>query len=118
MVMFHMEQGEIKKMNYTKPNDEEHNDNPNDWLSSALIFAGALGSLLKEDEGVVVKIRGDMNLGFPGILDSGVNTVIVYNKDNQIRIDSTNSKYLNGQMVWYHDDEMNDFSDFKPDRKI
>ena len=100
-------------MNYTRPNDEEHNDNANDWLSTSLIFASALGKILKEDEGIVVKIRGDMNVGLSWLLDD-VKSVIVYSKENQIHIMEGGEHLENGNMVWLHAD-MGDFSDFTPD---
>lgn len=46
--------------NYTKPNDENHNDHPNDWLLSTLMFARALGLTIPEGQGVVIELTGDM----------------------------------------------------------
>lgn len=46
-------------MNYTRPNDENHEDKPADWLAGALIFARALSLILKPNEGIVVKPLGD-----------------------------------------------------------
>ena len=47
-------------MNYTKPNDPDHNDKPSDWLNSSLIFGRALSLMLEENTGVVVSVKGDM----------------------------------------------------------
>lgn len=69
-------------MNYTKPNDPDHKDDPKEWLNSALIFSGAVGTLLKANTGVVIDIKGDM---FNPVGES--NKVIVFNKDSMIHID-------------------------------
>lgn len=98
--------------NYTKPNDDNY-DNSQDWLSSALIFASALGNILKENEGIVVKLEGDMKLGLEDLKDC--DTVIVYSKDNQINLVEGDSDLKAGQMVWFHGDEMSDFSNFESD---
>lgn len=100
--------------NYTKPNDENHEDTPLDWLSSALIFAGALGNILKENEGIVVKLRGDMKLGLSWLVEN-IDKVIVYSQDNEIRIMEADDHLEEGNMVWIHGDEMTDFSNFEPD---
>jgi len=46
-------------VNYTRPNDPDHVDDPKDWLNANLIFARALGQVLEEGSGVVVDIKGD-----------------------------------------------------------
>ena len=80
-------------MNYTNPNSEK-DDDPKDWLSSALIFTGALSHLLQENEGVVVHLKGDMNLMFPDI-----DKVIVYRTDTQIRIVDCSDDLPDGQLI-------------------
>jgi len=100
--------------NYTKANDDEHEDSPLDWLSTSLIFAGALGNLLQKDEGIVVKIKGDMNRGLSWLVDD-VKTVIVYSRDSQIHImEADNDDLEEGRRIWLHFD-LDDFSDFEPD---
>jgi hypothetical protein len=47
-------------MNYTRPDDEDHEDSPMEWLNAALIFTRALSLILEEREGVVVDIEGDV----------------------------------------------------------
>lgn len=47
-------------MNYTKPNDENYEDKPEDWLFCSLTFSAALGFLLPEDKGIIIDIKGDM----------------------------------------------------------
>jgi len=49
-----------KQDNYTRPNDEDHVDTPEDWLFGARVFAAALGSILRNGEGVVVELNDDM----------------------------------------------------------
>lgn len=69
-------------MNYTKPNDLDHKDSPNDWLMSALIFARALSAILSENEGVVIDLVGDMKF----TEDLSVDKVIVFYSENMTRI--------------------------------
>lgn len=70
-------------MNYTRPEDEDHDDDPRDWLNSALLFARALSLILEEREGVVVDISGD---AFNPIDDA--KKIIVFKADGMIHIDS------------------------------
>jgi len=87
--------------NYTKPQDPNHEDTPQDWLNSCLIFAATLSCLLKETEGVVIDIKEDMKI------DDDVKKVIVFKKDEQIHIypisskaNETNSDLPEGTMIW------------------
>jgi len=45
-------------MSYVK-RDENYEDTPEDWLSSALIFAGALETVLEKDHGIFLELKGD-----------------------------------------------------------
>lgn len=66
-------------MNYTKPNDDDHEDQPEDWLFGALLFGRTLGLILREGEGIVVDLKGDMIDLYP---DS--KRVIVHSTEHQI----------------------------------
>ena len=66
--------------NYTNPNQAGQGQNPQDLLNSSLIFARALGLILKDDEGIVVDITGDVNLG------ENVKKVIVFKNNEQVHI--------------------------------
>lgn len=60
-------------------------------------FAVALGHILREKEGIVVK------------LDDGAMTVVVHRGDDEIRVsdhtdDAEMCAYEGGQMLWLHDD--------------
>ena len=81
-------------MNYTRPQSDE-DDTTEIWLSTMLIFANALGNILKETEGIVVEVKGDMKL-------SGIKSknVIVFRKDGQIRIDEADDNLESGTMIW------------------
>lgn len=76
-------------MNYTRPNDDQHQDTPQDWLNGALIFARALSLILNNNEGIVVDIQGDMI----NPVDNN-DKVVVFNKDGNIFIDSLQSPNL------------------------
>jgi hypothetical protein len=87
-------------MNYTKPNEPDYEDDPLDWLNSALTFASALGLILKEMEGVIVDVKGDMN--FKHLSDC--KKVIVFREDEQIHIVSADREIdaPEGTLVWMH----------------
>lgn len=69
-------------MNYTKPNESNHEDSPQDWLNSSLLFARTLSLILEPGHGIVVDVKGDVDLG------EGVEKVIVFNRDEQIVVES------------------------------
>lgn len=68
-------------MNYTKPNEPNHEDSPQDWLNSSLLFARTLSLILEPGHGIIVDVKGDMDLG------EGVEKVIVFNRNEQIVIE-------------------------------
>lgn len=88
-------------MNYTQPNEQEHEDNPEEWLASALVFARTLGFLLKENEGIVIDLKGDMIDLFP----ADIKKIIVFSKDNQIKIDVCDEDLEEGQLIWITESE-------------
>jgi len=66
-------------MNYTKPNDPNHKDTPEDWLLGALLFSKTLGLIFPENKGVVIDLEGDMLKIYPN-----AKRVIVASQDKQI----------------------------------
>ena len=66
--------------NYTNPEQAGQEQNPQDLLNASLIFARALGLILKDDEGIVVDITGNINLG------ENVKKVIVFKNNEQVHI--------------------------------
>jgi len=66
--------------NHLNPNEEGYQDNPQDLLNASLLFARALGLILKEGEGIVVDVTGDIILG------DEVKKVIVFKFQNQVHI--------------------------------
>ena len=81
-------------MNYTS-NNPNHEDKPEDWLNSSLIFAQALSNLLEENEGVVVELKGDAKL-------DDCKKVIVFKHENQIIVEQADPGLNDGQMCWIH----------------
>ena len=53
--------------NYTNPGQEGQEQNQQDLINASLIFARALGLIFRDDEGIVVDVKGDVNLGTPPI---------------------------------------------------
>lgn len=85
-------------MNYTNPENPDHIDSPKDWLNSALIFARALSLSLKENEGIVVDIKGDMEFQ----MDPSIKKVIVFYKEGMTRIIECEEDLEEGQYVIVH----------------
>lgn len=82
-------------MNYTRPNDPEHVDKPEDWLHGGLIFAKALSLILREGQGIVVDMVGDMVV--PGHPES--KKVLVYYLNSMIHIEPTSLDYEEGDCL-------------------
>ena len=97
--------------NYTKPNDPDHQDDPSDWLSGALIFGRALSLMLRDREGIVVDITGDVQLS----TDPDAKKVIVFSEDNMINIIPCYEDLEEGQMIWMDEDGESDSEDFPYD---
>jgi hypothetical protein len=66
--------------NHLKPHEEGYQDNPQDLLNSSMLFARALGLIFKENEGIVVDVKGDV------MLSDDVKKVIIFKQNNQIHI--------------------------------
>jgi hypothetical protein len=66
--------------NYTNSGQSDQERNPQDLLNASLIFARALGFILKDSEGIVVDIKGEINLG------ENVKKVIVFKNEEQVHI--------------------------------
>lgn len=80
-------------MNYTKPDNEEWEDSPVDWLFSALVFARTIGYLLKDETGVVIDLKGDMFENMPPTwIIEDTKRVIVYNSGDQIKVISADER--------------------------
>ena len=90
-------------MNYTRPNSIDHTDKPEDWLNSALLFASALGHILKETEGVVVDIAGDVQMD--NLLERGCIKVFIHASKHKIHITECWDDIPEGTMVWMHESE-------------
>ena len=86
-------------MNYTKPELEDHTDSPQDWLNSSLIFARALSLILKENEGIVVELKGDMDLG------DDIEKVIVFKTQNMRRVVPLEEDLPEGTWIMMKDEE-------------
>lgn len=98
--------------NYTRPNDPGHQDDPNDWLSGALIFGRALSLMLRDTEGIVVDISdSDATLS----TDPNAKKVIVFSEDDMINILPCYEDLEEGQMIWMDEDSESEAGDFPYD---
>ena len=66
--------------NYTNPEQEGQEQAPQDLLNASMLFARALGLIFKENEGIVVDVKGDVKL------PEDVSKVIVFRQNDQIHI--------------------------------
>jgi len=66
--------------NHLKPSEGGYENNPQDLLNASLIFARALGLILKDGEGIVVDVKGEVKLS------EGVDKIIVFKHNEQVHI--------------------------------
>lgn len=74
-------------MNYTKPNDPDHNDTKDDLTYVMLTFASALGFILEPNTGIVIEAKNDMKT-----LKPNSEKVVVCNKGDQVSIINWNDE--------------------------
>lgn len=60
--------------------EDSHENNSQDLINASLIFARALGLILKENEGIVVDVKGDVKLS------DTVNKIIVFKHNEEVHI--------------------------------
>ncbi len=83
----------MQEVNYTNSGKAGGGQNPQDLINASLIFARALGLFLKDGEGIVVDVVGDINLG------EGVKKVIVFEHKNQVHIYKCEEDLVEGTAV-------------------
>jgi len=83
----------MQEVNYTNPEKAGEGQNPQDLINTSLIFARALGLILKDGEGIVVDVVGDINLG------EEVKKVIVFEYKNQVHIYKCEEDLVEGTAV-------------------
>lgn len=79
--------------NYVTPEGQGQPDQPQDLLNASMLFARALGLIFKEDEGIVVDVKGDIKLA------DDVKKVIVFRQNDQIHIFKCDEDVEEGMMV-------------------
>lgn len=84
-----------ENINYTNPNDDDHIDDPEQWLNSSMIFARTLGLILREGDGIIVDLMGDM----VSPDNSGKNRVLVFRLNEQIHIEGVDYDWPEGDFV-------------------
>jgi hypothetical protein len=83
----------MQEVNYTNPEKAGEGQNPQDLINASLIFARALGLILKDGEGIVVDVVGDINLG------EEVKKVIVFEYKDQVHIYKCEEDLVEGTAV-------------------
>lgn len=91
-------------MNYTRPDSVDTTDDPKDWLNCALIFTRSLSFLLRESEGIIIDITGDVDV--KNIFDKDeIKKVIVYKKEERVHILPFEDDLSEGTMIWVDEDQ-------------
>lgn len=67
--------------NYTRPDDENYEDKPEDWLFLSIAFSRALSRFLADGQGVIIDSKGGMLEIKPD-----VKRIIIFNDGEQMRI--------------------------------
>jgi hypothetical protein len=83
----------MQEVNYTNPEKAGEGQNPQDLINASLIFARALGLILKDGEGIVVDVVGNINLG------EEVKKVIVFEHKDQVHIYKCEEDLVEGTAV-------------------
>lgn len=68
-------------MNYTKPNDKNYEDQPEDYFYLAMTFSQTLAQVLGEGVGIVLDLKGEAIKIHPE-----AKRVIVFNDSDMIRV--------------------------------
>lgn len=89
----------MQETNYTNPEQSGEGQDPQDLINASLIFARALGLILKNGEGIVVDVVGDINLG------GEVKKVIVFEYNDQIHIYKCEEDLEEGTPVTMNDNK-------------
>lgn len=66
--------------NHLKPEDQNYENTTQDLVNASLIFGRALGLILKEKQGIVVDVKGDIK--FP----EDVKKIIVFKFEERVHI--------------------------------
>ena len=98
--------------NYTNPEQVDEEQTPQDLLNASLIFARALSLILKQGEGLVVDIKGNINLG------EDVKKVIVFQHQEQVHIYKCEEDIPEGTAVNMNPPEDNSEIIEEPNEKI
>jgi hypothetical protein len=88
--------------NYTNPEQAGQEQAPQDLLNASMLFARALGLIFKENEGIVVDVKGDVKL------PEDVSKVIVFRQNDQIHIFKCEEDVEEGMAVNFGEPPMED----------
>lgn len=86
-------------MNYTSPDNIDHEDTPEDILNGALIFCRTISILLEDNTGIIVGLHGDMR---SPTNKKNATKVVVFKSDNMIHIDDISDEeeiLIEGQLI-------------------
>lgn len=78
--------------------EENDQDVPLNWLTSAFIFANAIGNLLPEGKGIVVRLQNDMEKLWNRDGDGAIN-VVVFCDGGEVKIEKTKDHFEGGEII-------------------
>ena len=79
-------------------NEPEDDEGPLMWLTSAYVFANAIGNLLPSGKGVVVRLQNEMRDLWNRNGDDAVN-VVVFSDGDEIKIEKTKDSFEGGEII-------------------
>jgi hypothetical protein len=67
--------------NYTKPNNDDYKDKPEDYLFLVMAFGRALSEMLPDGHGIFVELRGDALK-----INPDAKNVVIFNDGDMMRV--------------------------------
>jgi hypothetical protein len=89
--------------NQSNPDQTGQQENSKEMLNALLLFANALGLIIKPGQGIVIDVKGDVDL-------PNMKKVILYNSNDKIHITECKEELEEGTVVELEIDESLDKS--------
>lgn len=91
----------MQETNITNPEQSGQQQTPKDLINAVLLFANALGLIIKNGQGIVVDVKGDVDL-------PNMKKVIIYNSEEKIHIMNCEDDLAEGTVVEFDKIESED----------
>lgn len=84
----------MQESNHTSSGQPGQGQNPKDLVNAVLLFANALGLIIKNGQGIVIDVKGDVDL-------PDMKKVIIYNSEDKIHIMNCEDDLAEGTVVQF-----------------